>query len=384
MKKTISFLFCLCIVNAFVINNIEAKTISGGAIQNFYVGTYTEAGSEGIYRCGLDTGTGKLSDLKLAAKSDNPSYIALTEDNKYLLAVNETIDLKGNKMGYIESFSISNDGNTLIPVNKVSSGGAHPCYVSVNDEGYVLAANYTGGSVALFKLGDKGKLSPAADVQQHHGGGPNKQRQEGPHVHSAFFEPGTDRIFVADLGTDAVSVYHIDKNKTQLVAAQNPEIKLNPGSGPRHLAFHPKKKILYVVSELSNSVSAISLNQDGSYTTIETVPAIPVDYKKSNTCADIHISKDGRFLYVSNRGLNTIAIFSVNQESGKLALIAQEPTKGENPRNFTLSPDENYLLVANQTTQNIVSYKRDKKTGKLTYVDQIKAHVPVCLLFQKW
>jgi 6-phosphogluconolactonase len=383
MRKFISLALYLLAINTLVINSIEARVIGKGPVQNFFVGTYTEKGSEGIYRCGLDTETGKLIDLKLVAKSDNPSFLALTKDGNYLLSVNETIDPKGNKMGYIESFSVSTSGDKLIPVNKVSSGGAHPCYVSVNAERYVLAANYTGGSVALFMLGDKGKLSPAVDVQQHHGNGPDKLRQEGPHVHSAFFEPGTDRIFVADLGTDAVSVYHIDKVKPQLVPVSNPEIKLNPGSGPRHLAFHPKKKILYIVSELSNSVSAISLNMDGSYTTIETVTAIPADYKKKNACADIHISNDGRFLYASNRGLNTIAIFAVDQESGKLKIIAQEPTKGENPRNFTLSPDENYLLVANQTTQNIVSFKRDKNTGKLTYIDQIQAHVPVCLLFQK-
>jgi len=319
----------------------------------------------------------------LAVKSDNPSFLALTKDGNYLLAANETIDPKGNKMGYIESFACSGDMNMLTPVNKVSSGGAHPCYVSVNAEGYVLAANYTGGSVALFKMGDKGKLSAAVDVQQHHGVGPNKERQEGPHVHSAFFEPGTNRIFVADLGTDAVSVYHLDKIKSKLVPDSNPEIKLYPGSGPRHLAFHPKMKILYIVNELSNSVTVVSLNKDGSYSLIETVAAIPGDYKKPNTCADIHISNDGRFLYVSNRGLNSIAIFSVNQESGKLTMIAQEQTKGENPRNFTLSPDENYLLVANQTTQNIVAFKRDKSSGKLSYMDQIQAHMPVCLLFRK-
>jgi 6-phosphogluconolactonase len=383
MRKFISLLLCLFAINTLVINSIEARVIGKAPVQNFFVGTYTEKGSEGIYRCGLNTETGKLLDLNLVAKSDNPSFLALTKDYKYLLAVNETIDPKGNKMGYIESFSVSSGKDKLTPVNKVSSGGAHPCYVSVNAEGYVLAANYTGGSAALFKLDDNGKLTAAMDVKQHHGGGPNKVRQEGPHVHSAFFEPGTDRIFVADLGTDAVSVYHIDKNKAQLVAEANPEIKLNPGSGPRHLAFHPTKKILYIVSELSNTVTVISLNNDGSYTTIETVSAIPGDYKKSTTCADIHISGDGRFLYVSNRGLNSIAIFDVNQETGKLKLIAEEPTKGENPRNFTLSPDGNYLLVANQTTQNIVSFKRDRNTGKLTFTDQIKAHIPVCLLFQK-
>lgn len=383
MRKILTFLFLFSTINPLSINNIEARIIGAGPIRHFFIGTYTEKGSEGIYRCGLDTKNGKLSDLNLVARSDNPSFLALTKDDHYLLAVDETIDKKGNKMGYIQSFLVSDNGSELTPVNKVSSGGAHPCYVSVNAEDYVLAANYTGGSVALFKLGNKGILSQATDVQQHHGGGPNKERQEGPHVHSAFFEPGTDRIFVADLGTDAVSVYRIDKNKSKLVPASNPEIRINPGSGPRHLAFHPNKKFLYTANELSSTVSVISLNKDGSYSTIETISSIPQDYKKANYPADIHISGDGRFLYVSNRGFNSIAIFAVDQESGRLTVIAQESVKGENPRNFTLSPDEDYLLVANQNTQNIVSFKRDKNSGKLTYTDQIQAHVPVCLLFQK-
>jgi 6-phosphogluconolactonase len=383
MRKLMFILFWFLSLNTLVINTIDARAVDKGPVQIFFVGTYTEGGSEGIYKCKLDTCTGKLSGLDLAVKSDNPSFLALSKDGNYLLAVNETIDPKGNKMGYVESFSVSPDKEQLTPMNKVSSGGAHPCYVSINAEGYVLAANYTSGSAALFKLGENGMLSTALDIKQHHGGGPDKVRQGGPHVHSTFFEPGTDRIFVADLGTDAISVYHLDKNKPQLIAAASPEIKLKPGSGPRHLTFHPKKKILYIVSELSNTVSVISLNRNGSYTTIETVSTIPVDYKKTNACADIHISNDGRFLYVSNRGFNSIAIFAVNQESGKLTLIAQEPTKGENPRNFTFSPDENYLLVANQNTQNIVSFKRDKKTGKLAYTNQIQAHVPVCLLFQR-
>jgi 6-phosphogluconolactonase len=383
MRKLISFLFWLFAINVLLINNIEAKINGSGPLKHFFVGTYTGKGSEGIYRCGLDTQTGKLSDLSLSTKSANPSFLALTKDGNYLLAVNEVIDSKGNAMGYIESFAVSTSGDQLTPVNKVSSSGAHPCYVSVNAGGFVLAANYTGGSVALFKLDQKGRLSQALDVQQHYGNGPNKERQEGPHVHSAFFEPGTDRIFVADLGTDGVSVYQLDKNNSKLVPASNPEIRLNPGSGPRHLAFHPKKNFLYIANELGSTVTVCSLNKDGSYSAIETVPSIPPDYRKSNYPADIHISGDGRFLYVSNRGFNSIAIFTVDQKSGKLTIIAQEPVKGENPRNFTLSPDEDYLLVANQNTQNIVSFKRDKNSGKLTYTDQIQAHTPVCLLFQK-
>ncbi len=368
----------------FLINNcLIAGDVDKKMPQYFFVGTYTDGGSEGIYSFSLNPLTGKLTDHGLAAKSNNPSFLALTSDGKFLLAVHETKGENGSSMGYIESFSVINDNNRLISLSKVSSGGAHPCYVSVNHEGYVLSANYTGGSVALFRLDNLGKLTQALDLQQHYGSGPNKSRQAEPHVHSAFFEPGSDRIFVPDLGIDKVAVYHIDKVGSKLPKAAVPEIIMPAGSGPRHLAFHPTIRVVYVANELTSSVSVISLNKDGSFTTVETVSALPGGYNKSNTCADIHISKDGRFLYASNRGLNSIAIFSVDPKSGRIVQIGQESTKGEMPRNFTLSPGEDFLLVANQNSQNIVSFRRNVKTGKLLYSDQIKAFKPVCLLFRK-
>jgi len=351
-------------------------------LQHFFVGTYTEGGSEGIYSFSLDPVTGKLKDNGLAAKTNNPSFLALTSNGKYLLSVHETKGENGSTMGYIESFAVHSDDNRLTSIGKVSSGGAHPCYVSVNQKGYVLAANYTGGNVALMRIDESGKLSDTLDVKQHYGSGPDKARQAVPHVHSAFFEPNSDRIFVADLGIDQVSVYKIDNSSSKLANASVPAIILIPGSGPRHLAFHPTLKVLYVVNELACSVSVVDLNKDGSFTTVETISTLPTGYDKPNTSADIHISKDGRFLYTSNRGLNSIAIFSVDAKSGRIVQIGQESTRGDGPRNFTLSPDENYLLVANQNTQDIVAFRRDN-AGKLQFTDQVKALKPVCLLFKK-
>lgn len=351
--------------------------------QYFFVGTYTDGGSEGIYNFSLDPATGKLTDHGLAAKSNNPSFLALTANGKFLLAVHEVKDEKEGMMGYIESFSVNKDNLKLNSLGKVKSGGAHPCYVSVNQEGYVLAANYTGGNVALFRLDKTGKLSEALDVQQHFGSGPVKARQAEPHVHSAFFEPGSNRIFVPDLGIDQVSVYHLESAGPKLAKAPVPSINMIPGSGPRHLAFHPGMRIVYVVNEIASTVSVVTLNKDGSFTIVETVSALPEGYDQPNTCADIHISKDGRFLYASNRGCNSIAIFSVSQENGRIVQIGQESTRGESPRNFTLSPDNGYLLAANQTTQDIVAFRRDATTGKLQFTDQVKALKPVCLLFRK-
>ena len=373
----------LLFAGAFLINNVLfAGSGNKKDPQHFYVGTYTEGGSEGIYTFSLVPATGKLQDNGLAAKTNNPSFLALTSNGKYLLSVHETKGENGSTMGYVESFSV-NDDNRLTSIGKVSSGGAHPCYVSVNQDGYVLAANYSGGSVALLRIDGSGKLSDTLDVQQHYGSGPIKVRQATPHVHSAFFESGSDRVFVADLGIDQVSVYKIDSKNSKLIKPTFPAIVLTPGSGPRHLAFHPTVKVVYVVNEIASNISVVTLNKDGSFTTVETVSALPMGYDKPNTCADIHISRDGRFLYASNRGLNSIAIFSVDPKNGKIVQIGQELTRGDGPRNFTLSPDENYLLVANQNTQDIVAFRRDFKSGKLQFTDQIKALKPVCLLFRK-
>lgn len=380
ITKAIALLFIgILLINSCLLAGSRDKK----APQYFFVGTYTEGGSEGIYNFSLDPITGKLTDHGLVAKTNNPSFLALTSNRKFLLAVHETKDENGSNMGFIESFSVKKDDNRLTSLGMVSSGGAHPCYVSVNQNGYVLVANYTGGNVALFRLDESGKLSEALDVQQHYGSGPNKARQAEPHVHSAFFEPGSNRIFVADLGIDQVAVYQIDNLSSKLIKAPFPVITMPPGSGPRHLAFHPMLKVVYVVNELASAVSVVSLNADGSFTTVETVSALPKGYDQPNTCADIHISKDGRFLYASNRGLNTIAFFSVDAKSGKIAQIGQESTRGETPRNFTLSPNENYLLVANQSSQDIVAFRRNTKTGKLSFTDQIKAFKPVCLLFRE-
>jgi 6-phosphogluconolactonase len=382
MKKNNSISLIVFTIGILFFTNCFSQNIEDANIRSFYVGTYTDTGSEGIYRFGLDMTTGKLHSDGLSAMSENPSFLTITNDRKYLLAVHETSDENGNRMGYIESFSI-HDSGSLTSINKVLSGGSHPCYVSVNKDGLVLAANYTGGNVSLFKLSRSGELSEATDVKQHYGKGPNSSRQDKPHAHSAYFEPNGKRIFVADLGIDMVKVYNADTSTLKLNPCKIPEIKMASGSGPRHLAFHPNGKILYVINELASSVTSVKLLPVGNFNVFNTLSTLPDGYKEQNTCADIHISPDGRFLYASNRGLNSVAIFAVDEKSGLLKLIGQEPTKGETPRNFTISPDGKYLLVANQNSNNIVAFKRDEKTGKLTYTDQISAKKPVCLLFDQ-
>jgi 6-phosphogluconolactonase len=354
---------------------------SNNKMLHFYVGTYTDAGSEGIYRFGIDTISGKLRSNGLAILSENPSYLVFSKDGKNLLSVRETSDENNQSTGYVELFKVDEAGN-LSSVNKVSSGGAHPCHVAINEEGSVLASNYTGGNVALMRIEPSGELSEVLSSDQHTGQGPVTGRQDKPHVHSALFEPNGKRIFVADLGIDQVKVYSIDKSTFTLKPFKYPEIKLPPGSGPRHMAIHPSGKILFIANELSSSVSVVQLLDNGNYKIVERISTLPVDFLKPNTCADIHLSPEGNFLYVSNRGMNSIAIFSFSEKEFKIKLIGHEDTKGEMPRNFTLTPEGNFLLVANQNTNNIVAFRRNATTGMLSYTDQINANKPVCLLFK--
>jgi len=378
MKKTPLLLFLL------VLSFTGSSQPQGKSnLLHFYVGTYTDTESEGIYKFGLDPTTGKMHSDGLAALSENPSYLALTKDGKYLLAVRETRDEGNQNTGYIELFNVDEAGN-LSSVNMVSSGGAHTCHVTVNEHGAIIASNYTGGNVALMKIDSTGELSGATSVIQHVGKGVDPKRQDKPHVHSALFEPKGNRIFVADLGIDQIKVYTIDKVSATLKPNKYPEIKMLPGSGPRHMAIHPNGKLLFVANELTSSVSMVQFMKNGSFRILETVSTLPADFSKPNTCADIHLSPDAKFLYVSNRGMNSIAIFSVQEKEPKIKLIGHEATRGEMPRNFTLSPAGDFLLAANQNTDNIVAFRRDIATGLLTVTDQINAFKPVCLLFKKY
>lgn len=343
-------------------------------VQKFYLGTYTEGESKGIYSYGLHE-DGSLEKIGLASVANNPSFIAKSSDNKYLLAVSE-LDVKG--IGFIESFAIK--GDSLQSLGKSSTGGAHPCHVTINKEGYALASNYTGGNVGLFKLNENGILSEVSFVEEHEGKG-GTSRQESPHAHSAAFYGDGNQVLVADLGTDEIWLSTLDKTTNSLVPANPQKLKMAAGAGPRHTVFHPNDKWLYIVNELNATVTRAAINEDGGFDKKESVSTLPADFKEDSFCADIHVSADGKFLYASNRGHNSIAIFSITQETGELILIGNESVKGDWPRNFALSPNDDFVLVANQKSNNIVSFKRDASTGLLSFVAEIEAPTPVCILF---
>lgn len=372
LKQSILFLFIIALISC---QNKKEKNQVTDMNYPFYVGTYTKGESQGIYKYALQK-DGTLNRIGLAVQSKNPSFLTFNHDKKFLLAVNETNPKDGT--GSVESFSINGDSLTLI--SRSSSGGAHPCFVATNKSDFILAANYTSGNVGLLKLNKKGELSEILDIQQHTGKGIT-DRQGSPHAHSAWFDFDNKSIISIDLGTNELWFSKLNEINQTFIPLKPDKIKMSPGAGPRHLTFHPNKKWIYVVNELDCTVTTLQKNNEGNYDKGASISTLPEKYTGENTCADIHITADGRFVYASNRGHNSIAIYKVEPDDGSLKLIGHEPTKGESPRNFSLSPKDDFLLVANQLTNSIVSFKRDKNTGFLKYMDQIDAPTPVCILF---
>ena len=373
MKQTILLLFVIVLISC---QNKKENNQAAELNYPFYVGTYTKGESQGIYKYTLQK-DGTLNKIGLAAPSKNPSFLTFSHNKKFLLAVSETNPKGGT--GSVESFSINGDSLTLI--SRSSSGGAHPCFVATNESDFVLAANYSSGNVGLLQLNKKGELSDILDVQQHTGKGIT-DRQNSPHAHSAWFDFDNKNIISIDLGTNELWFSKLDEANQKFIPSNPDKLKMAIGAGPRHLTFHPNKKWIYVVNELDCTVTLLQKNNDGNYEKGASFSTLPEGYTKENTCADIHISSDGKFVYASNRGHNSIAIFEVDNQEGSLKLIGHESTKGDSPRNFSLSPNEDFLLVANQLTNNIVSFKRDKNTGLLDFTHQIKAPTPVCILFR--
>ena len=340
---------------------------------DFYVGTYTNGESKGIYTYQIDE-NGLLTNKGLMAEIVNPSFLAKTPDHKTLVAVSE-VDENGS--GFVQSFKIQKD--TLVFVSKSKSGGAHPCFITVNNKNQVLVANYTGGNVGYLQIDNQNGLTNLLSVQQHLGKG-TTSRQEAPHAHSTWFHPNKNDIISVDLGTNELWFSNIDESKNELVFTNQKTLQMTDGAGPRHLTFHPNKQWIYVLNELNNTISLVK-NDGEKYVVDASISMIPDGYDKYTKGADIHVSKDGKFIYASNRGHDSIAIFKVNQQNGALVLVGFEAVKGANPRNFSLTPDDKFLVVANQDTNNIVSFKRDSNTGKLVFVNEIAAPNPVCILF---
>jgi len=332
----------------------------------FYLGTYTDGESQGIYKY-LLTKNGEIKLQGLQAKTPNPSFLAINADHRFLLAVNE------NNPGTVSVFAVKAD--TLHFINRQYAGGDAPCYLAINPNGWVLTANYGSGTVGLHKIGSSGQLSPLLDSQKHRFN--NRQ----PHAHSVLFYPKSQQIISADLGTNQLWFSRLDTLNEKIIAGEQNPLEMPTGSGPRHMVLHPNLPILYVANELGNTVSVIEKAPDSSWKLLNSYSTLPDGFKETNYVADLHLSPDNRFLYVSNRGSNTLAIFNVSNDGKKLKLIDFEPVHGNWPRNFALTPDGRYLLVANQKSNNLSLFLRDNSTGKLKFISKIKAASPVFILF---
>ncbi|HEY0041271.1 MAG TPA: lactonase family protein, partial [Flavisolibacter sp.] len=323
--------------------------------------------------------TGKLTWVSNTDSVVNPSYLAVAPDGEYLYACTETRTVNA---GGVSAFRFDKNTGRLSLINKQSSGGDNPAYVAINKTGkWVVAGNYSGGSLVAYPVNADGSLQPYSQLIQHKGSSVNKQRQEMAHVHATVFSPGDDFLFTPDLGIDKVMIYQFDPLQKQPLKEAAPAFAATtPGSGSRHFTFHPNGKWAYLMEEMAGAVSAYQYNA-GKLAEMQRIFAHPDTLTSQPGSADIHVSPDGKFLYASNRGgENNIAIFKIDGETGKLSLVGYQPTLGRTPRNFMIDPSGNFLLVANQDTDNIVVFKRDKLTGLLSATgEQVIIPRPVCL-----
>lgn len=336
-----------------------------------YFGTYTRGSStsEGIYVSTLDTATGFLSPPKLAAKVANPSFVAVHPNGAALYSVSEIADFDGKKVGGVTAFSIGDDG-TLTKLNDQPSGGTGPCHVTVDPTGQTLiVANYGGGSCSSYPIKKDGSLGEAASFHQHTGGsGVVKKRQSGPHAHSANVNQDGTQAFVADLGLDQIVMYDLDAAAGTLTPSEQPFVATAPGGGPRHFCFHPSFQVAYTNLELTSQVSLLRYSaKNKTLEVAQTVSTLPADFKGAkNSTAECLVHPNGKFVYVSNRGHNSIAVFAIDQETAELTLVENESTQGEIPRGFGIDPSGSYLVVGNQNSDNVVSLKIDPQTGQLS------------------
>ncbi|HEY6301699.1 MAG TPA: lactonase family protein [Terriglobales bacterium] len=384
---TISLRRCLPWLVLVVILSPVTITAAKASPKNKYllfVGTYTEKESKGIYAYLFDAAFSELTPLGVAAETTNPSFLAIDPSHRFLYAVNEVQNYEGASSGAVSAFAIDSLTGKLSLLNQAPSRGADPCYITFDKTGnYALVANYTGGSVAVFPVQRDGTVGEPSAFVQHRGSSVNKERQEGPHAHWIETTPDNRFAIAVDLGLDELLVYRFDAGKGSLTPNDPPFASLDPGAGPRHLAFHPNGKFAYVVNELQSTITAFSYDPgQGALKKMKTVTTLPHGFSGRNDTAEIRVHPSGKFLFASNRGHDSIAVFSIDSHSGALTLVGHFPTQGKTPRDFEIDPTGTLLFAANQDTNSIVVFRIEPKNGRLTPAGQI-LHVPspVCLKF---
>lgn len=345
------------------------------------VGTYTNGKSEGIYLFEFDEKTGEAAQHAIQGGIRNPSFLAMDPQGKFAYAVSELNG--GGDAGKVFSYQVDPGGRKLIPLNVQSSGGDDPCYLTVDKSGkWLIVGNYSSGSLSVLPILPDGSLGGAVVTLRHEGSGPNRERQEKPHVHATVLSPDNRFLYVPDLGADKVFIYRFDASTGLLTPAPQAFQVANPGSGPRHFVIAPNGKFAYLVEELTGSVSSYSVDPvEGRLSWIQRLSSLPTGFSGFGGSADIHISPDGRFLYASNRGdANNLAIFRIDARNGNLSAAGHQSVLGKKPRNFSLSASGNWLLCANQDSDEIVVFRRNTRTGELTDSGKrISVPSPVCI-----
>jgi 6-phosphogluconolactonase len=356
-----------------------------GAGYFMYVGTYTTQESQGIYVWRFDSASGKLTPLGLAAKSVDPSFLAAHPNGKFLYAVNETSHFERMASnGSVSAFAIDPDTGKLRLLNQQRSMGDGPCHLALDHQGKcVIVANYNNGSVASYPVGNDGLLGQSVGFFQPKGAGKIPRRQDGPHAHCVAISPDDRFALVADLGLDQVMLYRLNAAAAQMEVNDPRFVKVAPGSGPRHLAFHPNGRHVYLINEMASTIITFEYEpQAGTVREVQTVSTLPADYKGENDTAEIQVHPSGKFVYGSNRGHNSIAVFAVDPKTATLKLVENVSTQGKTPRGFSLDPTGQYLIAGNQQSNNMVVFRIDQTSGRLKPTGQVlEAFTPVAMVF---
>jgi len=373
LKKFIYYIFSLVFISQCVISQTR---------EFIYVGTFSGDVENGIYVYEFDRSQGTLSLVQTLGGMENPTYIEIHPNGKFLYSVNRNSINEELDWGSVSSYVIDPTTGTLMHINDQPSFGNAPCHMSIDSQGRLLfIANYGSGSIAAYPIEEDGSLAPASKVIQHTGSSVAGERQQGPHAHSTVVSPNDDFLYAADLGIDKIKTYKINySNKTMEPLTASDGIA-DPGSGPRHITISANQKFLYLLEEMGHQVAVYTIDpKNGALCTIQTISTLPEDYKETNFCADIHIDPSGKYLYASNRGHNSFAIYEIDKKSGMLTLIDIESVHGDWPRNFLIDPKGEYLFAANRRTNNVVIFKRILSSGRLTYTGvEVNVPEPVCI-----
>ncbi len=351
-----------------------------------FAGTYTRGGtSKGIYVYQMDAESGGMTQVHVEEGISNPSFVTVHPNQKYLYAVAEVSESSGVPGGALMAYEIDHSSGKLSRINQQSTGGPGPCHVSIDASGkFAVVANYGGGSVCMLPVNEDGSLGPSSQFIQHYGGTKvNPRRQEKAHAHSANLSPDNRFAIINDLGLDQLRVYEMDLEAGKLNFNEESSVDSAPGAGPRHFDFHPNNRYAYAINELGCTVTAYNYDAaSGKLSEINSLSTLPKGYEGENTTADIHVSPDGRFVYGSNRGHNTLAIFKIDESDGSIEFVSDQSTGGKTPRNFAIHPDGKYLYAANQDSDSIIQFEINSTTGELTPVGrEIRCPMPVCLKF---